>query len=243
MNQIIFAVVAVIIILAFFFFTKANFGKVSSENLNCCILLTTTVYINTTDYLNDYNSPSSRLQLYIDTINDYIKYTNLTIYVVESSNYSFPEFKNNPRVKVFTFKTDNKIKCNDCSATPYEAESILKAFNYFDLKRYDKIIKVTGKYYIPNMETLIKNIPADADIFFQNTNENNLGKQNSEIFGCKTKYLPEIMNKIIENSRRNMNFESTLYSISMNYKVYTFPPIILTRPVKRSGDNKVMTQL
>jgi len=93
------------------------------------------------------------------------------------------------------------------------------------------------------METLIKNIPADADIFFQNTNENMLGKQNSEIFGCKTKFLPEIMNKIIENSRRNMNFESTLYSISMNYKVYTFPSIILTRPVKRSGDNKVMIQL
>lgn len=223
---------------------KANFGSTQqSENFDCCVLLTTTVYINTTDYMNDYNSPDSRLQLYIDTINDYIKYTNLTIYVVESSNYSFPEFKNNPRVKVFTFKTENSIKCNDCSATPYEAESILKAFNYFHLKRYNKIIKVTGKYFIPNMETLIKNIPPDADIFFQNTNENMLGKQNSEIFGCKTKFLPEIMNKIIENSRRNMNFESTLYSISMNYKVYTFPQIILTRPVKRSGDNKVMTQL
>jgi hypothetical protein len=90
---------------------------------------------------------------------------------------------------------------------------------------------------------LIKNIPVDAEIFFQNTNENNLGKQNSEIFGCKTIYLPEIMNKIIENSRRNMNFESTLYSISMNYKVYTFPRIILTRPVKRSGDNKTMYSL
>jgi hypothetical protein len=93
------------------------------------------------------------------------------------------------------------------------------------------------------METLIKDIPADADIFFQNTNENNLGKQNSEIFGCKTKFLPEIMNKIIDNSKRNMNFESTLYSISMNYKVYRFPPINLTRPVKRSGDNKIMSQL
>jgi len=239
MKIIILLVLALIVILSLF--TKANFG--STKDMDTCILLTTTVYINTTDYLNDYNSPDSRLQLYIDTINDYINYTNLTIYVVESSNYSFPEFKNNPRVKVFTFKTDNKIKCNDCSATPYEAESILKAFNYFDLKRYDKIIKVTGKYYIPNMETLIKNIPADADIFFQNTNENMLGKQNSEIFGCKTKFLPEIMNKIIENSRRNMNFESTLYSISMNYKVYTFPSIILTRPVKRSGDNKVMIQL
>jgi hypothetical protein len=244
-NQTIIVVgIIIAIILLMLFLLTSKFSNIKlSDSLDTCILLTTTVYINTTDYLNDYNSPGSRLQLYIDTINDYIKYTDLTIYVVESSNYSFPEFKNNPRVKVFTFKTDNKIKCNDCSATPYEAESILKAFNYFELKRYNKIIKVTGKYFIPNMETLIKNIPPDADIFFQNTNENNLRKQNSEIFGCKTKFLPEIMNQIIENSKRNMNFESTLYSISMNYKVYTFPPIILTRPVKRSGDNKIMTQL
>jgi hypothetical protein len=223
--------------------------KISKSNLTpmgTCVLLTTTVYINTTDYMNEYNSSESRLKLYLNCINEWLKNTNLIIYIVESSNYSFPEYKNNPRVKIFTFKSDNNIKCKDCSATPYEAESILKAFNYFKLDAYDKIIKVTGKYFIPNIENLIKNIPNDADIFFQNSNENALKKQNSEIFGCKTKYLPIIMNLIIVNSKSNLNFESTLFLLPQNnffYKVYTFPVIVLNNPVKRSGDNKIIYSL
>jgi hypothetical protein len=233
----------VIIVLVFILFL-INYGKETfTGQQNTCILLTSTVYINTTDYKNDYNSPESRLKLYLETINDWLTYTKLPIYIVESSNYSFPEFANNPRVKIFTFKSDNTIDCKQCSATPYEAESILKAFNHFGLSKYENIIKVTGKYFIPNMETLIKNIPPNADIFFQYSDEPELQKQNSEIFGCKTKYLPEIMNQIITNSQRNINFESTLFSISRNYTVYRFPPITLKTPVKRSGDNKMMYQL
>jgi hypothetical protein len=239
-KSILILTLALVIVLIFLI--KNNFNKSGT-----CILLTTTVYINTTDYMNEYNSPESRLKLYLDTINDWLKYTKLTIYVVESSNYNFPEYKNNPRVKIFTFKSNNNINCKDCSATPYEAESILKAFYYFNLKTYESIIKVTGKYFIPGIENLIKNIPNDADIFFQNSNENALKKQNSEIFGCKTKYLPTIMNLIISNSKYNMNFESTLYSLSQNnyknYKIYTFPVIILNNPVKRSGDNKIIYAL
>ena len=240
--KLLITIIVIVFILFYFIFNKSNFNQMGT-----CILLTTTVYINTTDYMNEYNSPESRLKLYLDTINEWLKNTNLTIYVVESSNYSFPEYKNNPRVKIFTFKSTNIINCKDCSATPYEAESILKAFKYFNLNTYDKIIKITGKYFIPGIENLIKNIPDDADIFFQNSNENALKKQNSEIFGCKTKYLPKIMNLIIENSKNNINFESTLFLLSqnneMNFKVYTFPIIVLNNPVKRSGDNKIIYSL
>jgi hypothetical protein len=204
-----------------------------SDELDTCILLTTTV---NTDFLNQDNTPEIRLKIYIDSINEWLNNTNLTLYVVESSNYDFPEFKDNPRVKVFSFISSNKIKCNRCFATPYEAESILKAFYYFKLNKYRNIIKVTGKYYIPGMETLIKNIPSDAEVFYQYTQYN--GLQNSEIFGCQSIYLPKIMNKIIENSKLNMNFETTI--TSLDYKSYRFPPIQLKTPVKRSGDNKIM---
>ena len=56
------------------------------------------------------------------------------------------------------------------------------------------------------------------------------------------------MNKelIIENSKFNMNFESTLFSLSQknfSYKIYIFPVIVLNNPVKRSGDNKVIYAL
>ena len=98
--KLLFLIILIILILFYFIFNKSNFNQMGT-----CILLTTTVYINTTDYMNEYNSPESRLKLYLDTINEWLKNTNLTIYVVESSNYSFPEYKNNPRVKIFTFKS------------------------------------------------------------------------------------------------------------------------------------------
>ena len=208
-----------------------------------CILLTTTVYINTKDYLNNFNSPEARLKIYKDCIDKWLANTDLIIYVVESSNYDFPEYKNNPRVKVYTFISTNQIDCKHCSATPYEAESILRAFNYFGLNTYDKIIKVTGKYYIPNIEQIIEDIPPDAELYFQNLHEYDRKVQNSEIFGCQTKLLPTLMNLIIKNSRLNMNFENTLYSIKDKYIVYRLPPIKLETPIRRSGDNKIMDYL
>ena len=240
---LILVVVCIIGIIGFLLLKKEkveNFEKVGTieETQDTCVLLTTTVYINT-EYKNASNTPEIRLKLYVDCINEWLSNTNLTIYIVESSNYDFPEFKNNPRVKVFTFKSSNDINCKDCSATPYEAEAILKAFKHFKLNKFKNIIKITGKYFIPNMEALIRDIPENSEIFYQHSKQN--GTQNSEIFGCKTKILPDIMNKIIENSKKNMNFEKSI--TDLKYRSYTFPMIMLNKPVQRSGDNKLMYYL
>lgn len=233
----------IIVTIIFFSITSVSKFKELEVPLpnGTCILLTSTVHINTDDYKNIYNTPEARLKIYTDAINDWLQNTNMTIYIVESSNYNFPEYSGNPRVKVFSFKTENNINCKHCSATPYEAESILRAFNYFKLDKYDKIIKITGKYYIPGIEELIRNIPENSELIFQYTHKDNL--QNSEIFGCKTKLLPTIMNKIIENSQNNINFEKTLHMISKDYIVYRFPPIKLNRQIRRSGDNLLMDEL
>jgi len=217
---------------------RENFTMTPTDN-SLCILLTTTINIKT-DYLNQNNLPLSRLEVYKSAIDKWLANTDFVIYIVESSNYNFPEYRNNPRVKIFTFVSNLDINCKYCSATPYEAESILNAFEYFKLNRYKRIIKVTGKYYIPNMDKLIKDIPDTADLYFQSLHNDKNKLQNSEIFGCKTSILPTIMKLIIENSYINMNFESTLYSIQSKYRVYRFPPVKLETPTQRSGDNKIM---
>jgi hypothetical protein len=235
-------VIGFILIILVLFFTR-NITKQSFDLNKTCILLTTTVHINT-DYKNEYNTPDARLKTYKESIDEWLEKTKLIIYVVESSEYRFPEYINNPRVKIYSFKSTNTIICNGCSATPYEAESIRKAFEYFKLFEYENIIKVTGKYFIPNIETIIENIPVDSEIFLQNSYNNDLKQQNSEIFGCKTKYLLTIMNMITENSKKNINIESTLYNLidSKKYKIYRFPTIKLNKPIKR-GDNTVMYDL
>ena len=238
MKYIFWYIVIVILIIIFIQFTKSKFENLPNDT---CILLTTTVNINTGDYENRYNKPEARLKTYTDAINEWLNNTNLMIYIVENNNYNFPEYSENPRVKIFSFEAEKLVKCKTCLATPYEADSILRAFNYFKLDKYDKIIKVTGKYYIPGIEDLINNIPENSELIFQNTHTGNL--QNSEIFGCKTKLLPTIMNKIIENSQQNINFEKTLHMISKDYIVYRLPPIKLNKPIRRSGDGLIMYRL
>ena len=235
--------IAVIFIVFFFMKMKESFGNIPDT----CILLTTCVNIKT-DYSSikkgvdkSINTPEFRLKLYTDSINKWLKYTNFDIKIVESSDYPFNQYKSNPRVQVYSFKSDKTYTCKACPQTPYEAESILLAFKNMNLSRYDKIIKVTGKYFLPNFEKYVNDIPNNAEIFFQNSTSFNM--QNSEFFGCKTKFLEEIMNLIFENSKKDMNFEQTLYSIKDKYKVYRFPPIKLDSPIQRSGDGKVIISL
>jgi len=211
---------------------------------NTCVLLTMTVNIRT---INNKNTPSNssenRLIMYNNVINDYLQKTNLDIYIIESSGYSFNYFDNNPRIRICSFISDNHIYCKKCEATPFEAESILYALKYFNLKdTFKNIIKITGRYYIPNLDNLIMDIPEDADIFFQYTKKYN--QQSSEIFGCKTIHLENIMNDIIKNSKNNMNFEKSIFKLNnSNYKNYRFPKIILETPIRRGGDNKLIHYL
>jgi mannosyltransferase OCH1-like enzyme len=218
---------------------KSKFTSVESPNKDMCILLTTCVDIKA-GYKDTYDTQQSRIKLYNKVIERWINETSFDIYVVESSGYTFPEFINNPRITIYSFIQTNVYNCKLCSATPYEAESIIKAFDNLNLQRYPKILKVTGKYFLPGIEKLVKDIPDNAQLYFQNKESYSL--QNSEFFGCKTIYLKSIMNLILENSYKNMNFESTLYSLKDKFIIYRFPKIKLDNFVRR-GDGNILKYL
>ena len=91
--------------------------------MKTCILLTTCVTVKTS-YFNKYNTPEARLEEYVNSIKKWITFTNLDIYVIESSNYNFPEFKNEPRVKIYSFKL--KISKNGPIFRNFKWGSILK---------------------------------------------------------------------------------------------------------------------
>ena len=220
--------------------TKSSFGN----NNSICILLTTCIYIKTS-YYNKNNTPEARAEIYYDVIEKWLNNTNFDIKIVESSNYKFERYEKNPRVEIYSFKSESKYKCNNCEATPYEAESILLAFKNLNINKYNSLIKITGKYYLPGFEDLVKNIPEDANVYFQNVQHPEWKQQNSEFFGCKTNLVEEIMNLILRNSENKMNFESTLFTLNENnkYNIYRFPLIKLDIPVLRSGDNSYIYEV
>jgi hypothetical protein len=224
----------ILVVLYFLLKRKSSFLQVRDVN-DTCILLT--MCVNVRD--NSGYTPEQRLNIYLEVVDLWLKNTTFDLYIVESSGYTFPEI-NDPRVKVYSFISQKKYNCKRCYATPYEAESILLAFDALNLGRYQKIIKVTGKYFLPNFEKIVDGIPEDAQLYFQHNQSE--GGQNSELFGCKTIYLKGIMNLILQNSYNNMNFESTLYSIRNDYIVYRFPKIKLNKIVKR-GDGDYLKYL
>lgn len=201
-----------------------------------CILLTTSTKVKGCTE----QETNTRIDMYNATIKDYLEKSSLTVYVVNSSGYTFPDFANNPRVKIFAF-TQYPLPG---SSTYGEALSILRAVDYFDFSKYEYFIKITGRYFIQDLEQVISRIPKKTEILLQYSHKKLVIPiyQNTEIFGCQTKYLKQIFEFIFKYSPIQ-TFESTATYLSYIYKYYRFPKLYLIKPVQRGGDKMVMHYL
>ena len=210
--NVIIIIFTVITILGVLYFLNDDGFKVSDNPANVCILLTCAV-----------NNDPERLSIYVDRINKYLN-DNIDLYVVESSGYDFPEFKD--RIKIHTFvgkKTSN--------SSEMEVDSINRIIEYYSLYNYDIILKITGKYYIPNLKYIISLIDKKHELVLQNTTY--LSSQNSEIFGCKPHYFKKL-------DVKNNNFENAIPLL--NTPGFRLPKIKLNEFTKR-GDGSILKVL
>lgn len=138
----------------------------NSEKIS--LILTTTVNINKKiNYLPLVDS-NIRKNIYIDAIKKWLNNTDFNIILVENSGYEFPEleyekekYKNN--FEIFSFdqknlKEANYLK-NNTSKGAHEFFSIDYAINNSKLiKKSLFVIKITGRYYIPDFKNYINSI-------------------------------------------------------------------------------------
>lgn len=197
---------------------------------------------------NSKDDKDYRLKIYKKSIDNYLKFTNLDIYIIESSNNK--DIKNlynyNPRVHYHSFDLNNSryIKNYSQSSTFYEIFSIKEAFDYFNLKKYNNIIKVTGRYYIPNIENIMNNLDNDNNLHIQYRMTKIKNKKtiynHTEILGFKANYFNKLFDEII---RSNKNFEAVITDLNKKEKCSKLPKIILKDYVKRGGDKLIMKYL
>jgi hypothetical protein len=186
-----------------------------NDNPNVCILLTTCV-----------NNNPERLSIYLDRIHKYLKYTNLSFYIVESSGYTFPEFKNNPRVKIYSF-----IGEKSTNSSLMELDSIIRIIKHYNLNKYDFIFKITGKYFIRNLDFLVRKFfHKDIDFYIQNGN--------SEIFCSKPAYYFELYSHVKDAK----SFEQSIPLVIKNKNKIHFPKIKLSDYTPR-GDGVILKYL
>lgn len=249
----IFIIVLMLAITLFFSYinTVNNYEKfTNNENvINPVILITCTINI-TLNMQNNGNKTNQqnkevRIQQYLKTINKW-KNSELPVIVVENSGYKFEELKDKkspyyaPNIEVISYNYTDYDLCiqnmlkKSASKGLHEMYQINWAYNKSNtIKNYSHIIKVTGRYFIPNFQNILINIPNDVDGIRQ-YNENRCEVVGSSIKEFNNIFNVNIKNKVVETEWKK-RFE---YLENNNKKVYILPRIPIER-TQRGGFDKI----
>jgi hypothetical protein len=151
------------------------------------IILTTTVNVQNKCYLYQ-TDPVERLLIYKKSISQWLK-TNFKIVVVENSGYTFPEFMESYKFEKILFNESELPEASYLRGNSSKGASELFSINYAIknsklIKPGDFIVKITGRYFIPdfNLE------PGNFDAIIQND------RQSCEIIGSSYSYKDLIFN-------------------------------------------------
>ena len=192
----------------------------TDSDIKCCIFLT--MYVK------------NNVELYEKRVKRWLDDTDFDIFVVDSSGVGIKQ--SNERLKQYVFTQNPNFE--RVSVSESEKNSILNAIEYFndDFLEYDIIFKITGKYFIPNFDYVITNIPDDTDIVFQNLQITH--GQNTELIG----FRPELIKDIILNISHEKSFENVMREVQYNneYTKYRFQPLILDEYAKRTDGSTLI---
>jgi hypothetical protein len=159
------------------------------------ILLTSTVYVNPKKKYALQKNVNHRLNIYLKSIRQWLK-TNFHIIVVENSGYTFPELENEKneykdRFEVITLDESDEPECsrNDFSKGSSEIFSIHYAFTQSRWIHTSFIIKVTARYFIPELENYLSQYDLNNyDCLTQND------RDRCEMVGCHSTKFSSIFN-------------------------------------------------
>lgn len=158
--------------------------------MNICIILTSN--INGTDVRYDSNqnkNEKEKISLYVNKVRKWLECTKLKIVLIENSGYTFPELpENNERFEkiTFTYKNIPAIDSHNLLYSKSKGYQEIYAIRYafFNsqlLKSATHIIKITGRYFLPNFEEIINKSVNKNTLFIKQREENKC-----EIVGCKS---------------------------------------------------------
>jgi len=120
------------------------------------ILLTATVTINKNKVFMFQQEKEERLQTYIKSIQQWLN-TSFPIVVVENSNYDL-QLKH-PRLDYITYDEKNYDVYTSSSKGISELFAIRYAYEHSErLQKASFIIKITARYFIPELESYLKTI-------------------------------------------------------------------------------------
>lgn len=220
------------------------------RNLPITIIVSCTVNVHNVNTLAMKDS-NERKNLYIRSIKNWLNKTNFNIVVVENSGYLFPELqqemiKFKKRFEIISFIEPKNIQ-NEKSKGTHEIFAINYAFDNSNiiknLNNDSLIIKITGRYFIPELENFLnKQQQKNFDIITQNN------PKQCEILGCKKSLFKFLFDKKLNYI--NNEYDNDFIEIIYQRRVASIPKnrilrsiIFQIEPTRSGSSGKVKTYL
>ena len=150
--------------------------------------------------------PDERLKIYEKAINSWINSSPFKIVLVENSGHKFENLPKDSRLEIINYKASggdkkNLDKHSDIGA--HELHSINYAIKNSKIIKNMKggfIIKITGRYYIPNFEKILKDTITESTEFITQNN-----RDRCEVYGCKLNLIDKLFKfKMIDHMESDM---------------------------------------
>lgn len=209
------------------------------------IILTTTVSVQDKVYLFQTDK-GERAGVYTKKIKQWLQETTFPIVVVENTGYTFPELaeemeKYKDRFEIISYIESELVEAEFLKGNPYkgasEIFSIHWAYHHTRLIPSSPfIIKITGRFFIPNLEIYLYGIQLENyDVLVQNR------KNRCEMLGCHRNHLENVFNTQLVNRHGNYdgNVEDVYEFRCEQYTNVIHCPEFPIEGTQRGGINEV----
>ena len=210
---------------------------------NATVILTTTVNVQNKIYLFQTDK-NERIQVYLKKVRQWLENTSFTILLVENTGYTFPELaeeamKYKNRFEILSYVEAELEEAKFLTNNPYkgasEIFSIQYAYHHTRLPITDFIIKITGRFYIPDLQGYLKTTPEMYDVLVQNK------KNRCEMVGCHKKHFEDVFNLTLLDANGNYSGHvEDIYQLRCSrYPGVLHCPEFYIEPTQRGGINEV----
>jgi len=154
--------------------------------------------------LTTYNT-EDREAMYVARLQWWLKETKLPIFVVDSAGRGFsPSISTHRSFKQLKFDQTNVLGF-DVGSTEGELLSLKRAWEAFqgDWSRYDYVVKVTGKYVLPDLQFEMRKVNKGNSFILENFSDHPevgyLRWVNTELLGFNAAHMGDLLEKLANN--------------------------------------------
>lgn len=192
------------------------------------ILLTTAIHVN--------GESEYRKKIYKKQILNWLYYTNYYIYVIESTGVNL-NIKHE-RLKYVSFHLPKLASSSQSEATSilYILNSIKNDPVYINCTH---ILKVTGRYFLHNINSVLNNSIQDLDVYLQHHCNHSIKSQNTEYFGIRKMLMENFLLTVVNEGLMEHKFYEFILKNKLSFT--RIGPFI--NNIARGGDKQVIHYL